>query len=76
VQRTIVHCVLTVVSAYNISFVDLLLFPLDGFWGMYERREFLQRLYVALRDTLGSYRRDTFQKGNAHVVVCLRAPRA
>jgi hypothetical protein len=33
-QRTLVHCVVTCMSACNISFVDILLFPFDGFWGM------------------------------------------
>jgi hypothetical protein len=34
VQRTLVHCVLKGMSAYNISFVDLLLFTFEGFLGM------------------------------------------
>jgi hypothetical protein len=39
------------------------------------RREFMQRLYVALHGTLGSYLRDAFQEGNANVVACLPVPR-
>jgi hypothetical protein len=34
VLQTLVHCVMEVVSAYMISFVDLLLFPFDDFWEM------------------------------------------
>jgi hypothetical protein len=40
------------------------------------RREFTQRLSVALNSTLGSYRRDALQKGGAAVVACLLAMRA
>jgi hypothetical protein len=34
VQRILVHCVLKGMSAYNILFVDLLLFTFEGFLGM------------------------------------------
>jgi hypothetical protein len=34
VLRTLVHCVLVLMSACNISIVDLLMFPFHGFWGM------------------------------------------
>jgi hypothetical protein len=40
------------------------------------RREFMQRLSVALHGTLGSYLRDAFQEGNAGVVAWLPVPRA
>jgi hypothetical protein len=40
------------------------------------RREFMQRLYVALHGTLGSYLRDAFQEGSADAVACLLVPRA
>jgi hypothetical protein len=40
------------------------------------RREFMQRLYVALHGTLGSYLRDTMQEGSANVVACVHVPRA
>jgi hypothetical protein len=40
-------------------------------------RYFMQRLYVALHGTMGSYLRDALQEGNADVVACLRVvPRA
>jgi hypothetical protein len=35
----------------------------------------MQRLYVALHGTLGSYLRDASQDGNADVVACLPVPR-
>jgi hypothetical protein len=75
VQRTFVHCVLTNMSACNISFVDLLMFPFAGFLGDV-RREFMQRLCIALHGTLGSFLRDALQEGSADVVACLRVPRA
>jgi hypothetical protein len=62
-------------SACNISFVDILLFPFDGFWGDV-RREFLQRLFDDLHGTLGSYFRDALHEGIAIAVACLRVPRA
>jgi hypothetical protein len=31
--RTLVHCILTVMSACKISFVNLLMFPFDSFGG-------------------------------------------
>jgi hypothetical protein len=34
VLQTLVHCFLTGMSACNISFVDLLMFHFDVFWGM------------------------------------------
>jgi hypothetical protein len=34
VLLTLVHCVLRVIYACNISFVHLLMFPFDGFGGM------------------------------------------
>jgi hypothetical protein len=40
------------------------------------RREFMQRLFVALHGTVGSYLRDAFREGNAHAVACLHVPRA
>jgi hypothetical protein len=36
----------------------------------------MQRLSAALHGTLGSYLRDAFQEGSAHVVACLPVPRA
>jgi hypothetical protein len=59
----------------SISFVDLLLFPVDVFWGDV-RRECMQRLSTALHGTLGSYIRESLQEGSADAVVCLRFPRA
>jgi hypothetical protein len=40
------------------------------------RREFMQRLSVALRGTLGSYLRDAFQEGSVDAVACRPVPRA
>jgi hypothetical protein len=40
------------------------------------RREFMQRLFVALHGTLGSYLCDALREGNADVVACLHVPRA
>jgi hypothetical protein len=40
------------------------------------RREFMQRLSVALHGTMGSYLRDDFQEGTADAVACLPVPRA
>jgi hypothetical protein len=40
------------------------------------RREFLQRLSIALHGTLGSYLRDALEEGNAKVVACLHVLRA
>jgi hypothetical protein len=40
------------------------------------RREFMQRLSVALHDTLGSYSRDALQESGAATVACLPGPRA
>jgi hypothetical protein len=40
------------------------------------RREFMQRLSVALHGTLGSYLREAFQEGSADAVACLPIPRA
>ena len=40
------------------------------------RREFMQRLSVALHGTLGSYLRDAFQEGSAGAVAFLPVPRA
>jgi hypothetical protein len=34
VQRTLVYCVLAIISTCNISFVDQFMFPFDDFWGM------------------------------------------
>jgi hypothetical protein len=33
-HKTLVHCVMTFMSACNTSFVDLLMFPFVAFWGM------------------------------------------
>jgi hypothetical protein len=54
----------------NMSFVDLLMFPFDGFWGDVPR-EFLQRLYAALQGTLGCFLRDALHYGSVDVVACL-----
>jgi hypothetical protein len=40
------------------------------------RREFMQRLFVALHGTLASYHRDAFQEGSADAMACLRVLRA
>jgi hypothetical protein len=40
------------------------------------RREFMQRLFVALHGTLGSYLRDALKEGSADAVACLHVPRA
>jgi predicted nucleotidyltransferase len=40
------------------------------------RREFMQRLYVALHGTLGSYLRDALQEGSDDAVACILVPRA
>jgi hypothetical protein len=40
------------------------------------RREFVQRLSVALPVTLGSYPRDDLQEGSVDVMACLNVPRA
>jgi hypothetical protein len=45
------------------------------FWGDV-RREFMQRLSVALHGTLGSFLRDALQEGSVDAVACLSAPRA
>jgi hypothetical protein len=39
-----------------------------GLFGGGVRREFMQRLHVALHGILGSYLRDAFQEGNGDVV--------
>jgi hypothetical protein len=36
----------------------------------------MQRLYVALHGTLGSYLRDALHEGSVNVVTCLHVPRA
>jgi hypothetical protein len=51
VLRTLALCAMTVMSACNISFVELLLVLFRRFWGDV-RREFMQRLFVALHGTL------------------------
>jgi hypothetical protein len=50
--------------------------PLPGQFLKDVRREFMQRLSVALHGALGSYLRDALQKGRAYVVARLPAPRA
>jgi hypothetical protein len=40
------------------------------------RREFVQRLSVALHGTLNSYLRDAYHEGGETVVACRLAPRA
>jgi hypothetical protein len=40
------------------------------------RRELMQRFYVVLHSTLGSYLRDALHAGGAIVVACLPTPRA
>jgi hypothetical protein len=52
------------------------MFPSVDFFGMYVRREFMQRLYVVLHGAMGSYPRDALKEGGADDVVCLLAPRA
>jgi hypothetical protein len=76
VLRTCVHCVvMTDMSACNISFVDVFFSPFDGFWGdMW--REYLQRLFVALHGTLGSFLCDALKEGSADVVARLHVSRA
>jgi hypothetical protein len=66
------YCGLTFMSVCNISFVDLLLFPFEDFWGIHMRREFMQRLSPALHGTLGSYLRDAL--GRADALACLPVP--
>jgi hypothetical protein len=44
--------------------------------GVDVRREFVQRLYVDLHGTVGSYLRDAWQEGGADTVACLPTPRA
>jgi hypothetical protein len=69
VLLTLVLCAMTAMSVCNISFVDLImLFSafLGDVW-----REFMQRLFVALHGTLGSYLRDGLQEGSADIVACL-----
>jgi hypothetical protein len=39
------------------------------------RREFMQRLCVALHGTPGSYLRDAFHEGSVDAVACLHVPR-
>jgi hypothetical protein len=41
-----------------------------------QRREFMQRVYVVLHGTLGSYLRDVLHEGGEANVACLLAPRA
>jgi hypothetical protein len=40
------------------------------------RREFMQRLFVALHGTLGSYLRDAFHVVSDDAMACLLVPRA
>jgi hypothetical protein len=40
------------------------------------RREFMQRLFLALYGTLGSYLRDALHEGSADAMACLHVPRA
>jgi hypothetical protein len=49
--------------------------PFGAFWGDV-RREFVQRLSVALHGTLGSHFRDVVQEGSVDAVACLPVPRA
>jgi hypothetical protein len=72
VLETLVHYFLTVMSACNVSCVDLLMFLFDVIGDV--RREFMQRIYIVLHCTLGSYLRDALQEGNADVVACLPIP--
>jgi hypothetical protein len=48
--------------------------PFRRFWGDV-RREFMQRLSVALHGTLSSYFRDALQEGSADAVACIHVPR-
>jgi hypothetical protein len=75
VLKTLLHCVLTVLSACNISFIDLLMFPFDAFWGGV-RQELMQRLHAALHGTLGSYFRNALYEGSTDAVACLPVSRA
>jgi hypothetical protein len=53
VSQTLVYCVVKVMSACNISFVDLLMFPFD-FWG--GRAAIIHATFLAyLHDTWGSF---------------------
>jgi hypothetical protein len=55
VLQTLIHRGLTVImSACNISFVDLLLVLADVFCGMHLMREFMQRLWLLIFATLCS----------------------
>jgi hypothetical protein len=56
-------------SVCSISFVALLLFLFGVFWAVV-RREFMQRLSVALHGTLGSYLR-ALQEDSVGAVACL-----
>jgi hypothetical protein len=49
--------------------------PFRRFWGNV-RREFMQRLFVALDGTLGSYLCDALKECSVDVVACLHVPRA
>jgi hypothetical protein len=49
--------------------------PARRFWGDV-RREDMQRFFVALHGTLGSYLGDALQEGSVYVVACLHVPQA
>jgi hypothetical protein len=75
-MRTLVHCVVIVMPGCIILFADLHIFPSDCCWGMYVRRELIQRLLVALHGILNSYLRDALHESSADAVACLPSPRA
>jgi hypothetical protein len=65
-------------SACIILFVDCRstsIIPFRRFWEDV-RREFKQRLFHTLHDTLGSCLRDALQEGSADDVACLLVPQA
>jgi hypothetical protein len=64
-------------SACNVSFVDLLVFPFEGYLrDVLCGKNSLQRLSVVLHGISGSYLRDAFQEGTAEDVAYLHVPRA
>jgi hypothetical protein len=77
VLRTLVHCVLIVMSKLHMQhfFRRLTLVPFPRFWGNVQR-ELTQYLSLPLHGTLGSYLRDGLHEGLDDVVACLPVPRA
>jgi hypothetical protein len=75
-SRNLVLCAMAFITVCNISLDYLCSFSAFWAFGGYVRREFMQRLSVALHGTLGSYPRDALQEGSADAVACLPVPRA